>query len=372
MKLLYLSPVPWQGFVQRPHKFVEWFHKYSKSEVLWVEPYPTRLPNLADFRRISHFNGQYSKPTPSWIKLFKPVSLPIEPIPCIRVINTVFWKYQIDSITDFITGYDTKIVIGKPSCFALFIIKKFERLVSVYDAMDNVPAFYQGISRRSMTAIEQQVVDAVDTMWSSSSKLKKKWEKYQPGIKLIPNAFDTQSISYTRPRPNPGNSIVFGYLGVMATWFDWFWVEKLANKRPNDVIKLIGKIYYNPKLLLPKNVELLPPKKHDIAMKLISDFNVGLIPFKSNVLTDYVDPIKYYEYIGTGIPVISTNFGEMKHRSNEPGVFISKSYDDIEIMAKKASEFTFSDYQKNFFNENNCWESRFNSTNFFDSEKIIS
>ena len=33
---------------------------------------------------------------------------------------------------------------------------------------------------------------------------------------------------------------------------------------------------------------------HKNAMRLMRDSDVGLIPFKNNKLTSYVDPIKYY------------------------------------------------------------------------------
>lgn len=44
MQLVYLSPLPWDSFSQRPHQFVEWFHNKHGGEVLWIDPYPTRLP----------------------------------------------------------------------------------------------------------------------------------------------------------------------------------------------------------------------------------------------------------------------------------------------------------------------------------------
>ena len=68
-------------------------------------------------------------------------------------------------------------------------------------------------------------------------------------------------------------------------------------------------------------------------------FDVGLIPFSVNDLTASVDPVKYYEYRGLGLPVVSTCFGEMSHRAVESGVFLSHSYDDIRCVMEKALRF---------------------------------
>jgi hypothetical protein len=52
MRLIYLSPVAWNSHIQRPHQLVEWFHNETAGEVLWVDPYPTRLPLWRDLRAI--------------------------------------------------------------------------------------------------------------------------------------------------------------------------------------------------------------------------------------------------------------------------------------------------------------------------------
>jgi hypothetical protein len=53
VQLIYLSPVPWASFRQRPHEFAEWFHRRLRARVLWVEPYPVRLPRWSDLSRLT-------------------------------------------------------------------------------------------------------------------------------------------------------------------------------------------------------------------------------------------------------------------------------------------------------------------------------
>ena len=97
MRLVYLSPVPWASFSQRPHKFVEWFHARHGGKIIWVDPYPARFPVLADFWRAKAEEGITTRlakkgNTPVWLTVLRPRSLPIEPLHGAGVLNRVLWN----------------------------------------------------------------------------------------------------------------------------------------------------------------------------------------------------------------------------------------------------------------------------------------
>ncbi|NLX18354.1 MAG: glycosyltransferase family 1 protein, partial [Desulfobulbus sp.] len=154
---------------------------------------------------------------------------------------------------------------------------------------------------------------------------------------------------------------IFGYVGTMAAWFDWDWVTALANSRADDEIRLIGPLFKSPTKRLPNNIRLLPPCKHAAALKAMLEFDVGLIPFKKNELTTSVDPIKYYEYRALALPVLSTDFGEMRLRSEAPGVFISQSEQDVEYLVQKALNCERDVEQAHAFALSNSWQVRFDA-----------
>jgi len=112
---------------------------------------------------------------------------------------------------------------------------------------------------------------------------------------------------------------------------------------------------------LPGNVHLMPACGHAEALKAMAEFHVGLIPFKKNALTASVDPIKYYEYRALGLPVISTDFGEMSLRAGERGVFITQSVSDIPAMANSAIQFDSDADDASEFAVQNIWEARFDA-----------
>ena len=364
MRLVYLSPIPWESFAQRPHKFVEWFHGRTGEPVLWVDPYPTRFPGWRDLRRLrlSASAIPHTSP-PTWLTLLKPGGLPIEPIPGSGWVNGLMWQGHMRTIGDFVTGGRTLLAIGKPSVLALELLNRLRDCSPLYDAMDDFPAFYAGISRFALMRREREIAQRVDVILASSSALKSRWMDFHKDVRLVHNALDLSAIRSVGPASISSEKKVFGYVGTIASWFDWDWVCALAEARPDGAIRLIGPVFQPPPRKLPGNVHLMPACGHAEALKAMSEFHVGLIPFKKNALTASVDPIKYYEYRALGLPVISTDFGEMSLRTGERGVFITQSVSDAPAMADSAIQFCGDAGDASAFAIQNTWEARFDAAN---------
>lgn len=365
MRLVYLSPVPWESFAQRPHKFVEWFHKRSGEEVLWIDPYPARFPALSDFNRLHSPALQAMYEHPSWIKVVKPTAVPLEPLPGSGWLNALVWRHVFTQLDTFVNRGAALVVIGKPSVLALATLKKFQWCRSVYDAMDDFPAFYKGLSRIALRWREEQLVRLVSDIWVSSTALRRRWNDLRPDVQLVHNGLDLSALPASKAPPRSSEQKVFGYVGTVANWFDWDWVCALAEARPKDEIRLIGPVFEPSIRKLPKNISLLPVCNHAVALRAMMEFDVGLIPFKRNELTASVDPIKYYEYRALSLPVVSTDFGEMRCRSGVPGVFISQSDSDAASLAEAAVRFERDSEGARAFALQNAWEARFDATKLF-------
>ncbi len=360
MRLVYLSPVPWVSFAQRPHKFIEWFYSQTGGEVLWVDPYPTRFPLLNDFRRLGSMIEQQQPVRASWLRVVQPSALPIEPLPASGWLNAVMWRKIFNGLVSFATPRSTILTIGKPSAMALAVVKRLNGCRSFYDAMDDFPAFYSGLSRVAMRNREIKLVHSVGAVLVSSTHLKRRWTELKRDVRLVQNGLDLNTLPSNTARRNPGEKNVLGYVGTIAAWFDWDWVIRLAKLRHKDVIRLIGPDFAPVPLELPSNIEILPPCDHQAALLAMQDFDVGLIPFKKNNLTKSVDPIKYYEYRALGLPVISTNFGEMTFRAGEEGIFLSFGTQDLNNIVENALRYQAKTEDIVQFATHNSWESRFN------------
>lgn len=369
MRLVYLSPVPWSSFAQRPHKFVEWFHHMHGSEVLWIDPYPTRLPSIEDLRQIYSGLGKASAPepqisTPPWLSLVQPQQLPIEPIPIISRLNHFLSRDVVKEIKTFITRGPCFIGVGKPSELALRIVGMFPNVISFYDAMDDFPLFYSGWSRSAFASRERRLAAAVGQILVSSIELQRKFSAFGQKATLASNACATEILpSNPCLVPSEGRP-VFGYVGTLAQWFDWDLVLALARARPDAELRLIGPMLRPPPDEIPANVSIMPACSHPDAIIAMSSFSVGLIPFKCNGLTKSVDPIKYYEYRAMGLPVISAPFGEMAGRKNLPGVFLTFPNADLRQLTRAAQECVTSTDDISAFRDANSWDRRFDAIAF--------
>ena len=316
--LVYLSPVPFATFSQRPHALVEHFTKRGDVRSIWIDPYPTRLPRPRDLLRKRAIRGAMAdKPGVSVIKVR---ALPVEPLPLVRMINAcVFARAEAELRALLHNAKHKLLIIGKPSILALRLISHFDWDYRLYDAMDHFPFFYRGLSRRSMARIEGKLCHRADGVIAGSQSIADRLARYEPEVVL--NGFSLDSIPSRRESDD--SVPVIGYVGTIGTWFDWPLVIKIAQLFPRAKVRLIGPIFSKPLSTLPPNVELTGPMEHGAAMTCAAKFNIGLIPFVRSELTDGVDPIKYYEYRALGLPVVTTRFGEMAKRLATPGVFVA-------------------------------------------------
>lgn len=364
MRLVYLSPVPWASFAQRPHKFVEWFHARRGGEVLWVDPYPTRLPELADFRRVKT-DGRCTttlaakRPIPEWLIILRPRSLPIEPLPGAGALNRLLWNDVLQAIDRFVAAGECQLGIGKPSELALQVLAQHPAVFSLYDAMDDFPAFYSGLSWMAMGRRVQEIAARVSRISVSSSALADQFAAYHSILTLALNACAIETFPLPNVRIKNSERPILGYVGTIGHWFDWPLVFALGESNPSMCIRLIGPTYVLPPGPVPGNIELLPACDHATAIMAMQEFSAGLIPFRKTQLTDSVDPIKYYEYRALGLPVISTRFGEMVLREHEPGVILVDEHTDLKTSVDRALAYQADIDEIQQFRNNNSWEARF-------------
>ena len=359
MSLIYLSPVPWNSFKQRPHRFVEWYHEVTGGDdVLWIDPYPTRFLSVKDLlaSRKAEMSGCHDQP--AWLTVQSVSSIPIEPLGFVSRLNHLLWRDIFSMVNNVLASGDVILAIGKPSKLAMILLQKYRFRMSIYDAMDDFPAFYGGLSRYSFSATERKIVQVVSKMIVSSTTLHEKWSVQRP-VTLVKNASAIAGNPACPKAGKNGSAPVLGYLGTVASWFDWTMAINLAKGNPHAIIRIIGPQHTPPPIHLPSNIKLLPGCYNGDAIKAMREFSAGLIPFKRNRLTASVDPIKYYEYRALGLPVISSHFGEMLKRTDNEGLFFMDEQTDAATLVAQALDFPRKIDGIETFRENNSWARRF-------------
>jgi glycosyltransferase involved in cell wall biosynthesis len=303
------------------------------------------------------------------LSILDPSVLPLEPYQFGRFINKkIFFPKILDQLDSFLSKHGQKYVIGigKPSALAEYLLAALRPVASFYDAMDNFPAFHKGMSRRYMALCEEEIAATVDKVWCSATAIKNKLSLYAKDIDVVMNAYNMDSLPSVIKPQKLRKQITYGYIGALSNWFDWHELLRLAESDKDCKIMLVGPCHtITPKL--PDNVELYPPCKQSDVINYLTKFDIGLIPFKKNELTDSVDPIKYYEYMGYGLPVLSTKFGTMREHVENGGILFFEDYPDLSGIGQLFNNSI--DEQKTIdFRKKNSWSCRFGSvSDWFNS-----
>jgi glycosyltransferase involved in cell wall biosynthesis len=122
--------------------------------------------------------------------------------------------------------------------------------------------------------------------------------------------------------PDPPDPPRIGYLGAIAPWFDFEFVEAVARAHPDWEIALIGPAMLGVEKAVARltdlpNVSHGEPVSYDDVPRVLRSFTVGIIPFRRNALTRGVNPNKMYEYLAMGLPVVASNFSAEVRRYPE-------------------------------------------------------
>lgn len=185
------------------------------------------------------------------------------------------------------------------------VIRGLARSSLVYDCMDLHQAFVDphcsGFPRP-----ERQLIADADLVTVTSAGLQRLAEGIRP-CALVRNACDPGPFAATEAPPRAGRPIVM-YIGAISWWFDAALVRAIAGSMPHVDIHLIG----SPRgcdvsaLASLPNVRLEGEVPHHALPGHLSRASVGIIPFTANQLTRMTDPVKAFEYLAAGRPVVSS------------------------------------------------------------------
>lgn len=131
---------------------------------------------------------------------------------------------------------------------------------------------------------------------------------------------------------------IVGYYGYLAEWMDYDLVAWLAQKHPDFEFVFIGKAIHDTSRIekLP-NVHLLGLKPYNELFDYAKFFDVATIPFVVNEKMDCVSPIKFYEYLALGKPIVSSSMPEVYYYSTQCSfVFNALNSDEFSFYLERA------------------------------------
>lgn len=143
----------------------------------------------------------------------------------------------------------------------------------------------------------------------------------------LPNAADDAVFrpgSWPRPPEYAAGARALLYVGTLSgEWLSWEHLEA-AGRVEGATVYLIGDLPHQRKL--PPGVVSLGPRAITDVPRYLAHAHAALIPFSPGALTDAVSPIKVFEYLFMGRPVIATPMPELE---GLPGVTQAARPDDF-------------------------------------------
>jgi glycosyltransferase involved in cell wall biosynthesis len=192
------------------------------------------------------------------------------------------------------------------------VVSAQENNVVVYDCMD----FHAGFKNNGKRMLEEEdrLVRQADIVVTSSANLSERVARLRPNI-LIRNGCEPAHFA-----PRAGLPIrrlsdrgVVGYFGVLDHWFDTALVVEAARACCDWDFVLIGRRQDCDLDALRRlsNVQIVEEKAYAVLPQFAHGFDVCIIPFLVNDLTLHTNPVKMYEYLAAGKPVVGTAMPEL-------------------------------------------------------------
>lgn len=143
-------------------------------------------------------------------------------------------------------------------------------------------------------------------------------EKYFNFAYLIPNGVDSNmKYDFQLEKLNKSKNII-GFVGSFEYFVDFDLIYYLAKNLENFEFVLIGMgrlfkrvmEYINKNKIV--NIKLIGPVEHNKLSKYLRNFDIALLSFKKNEITDNSCPLKIFEYALFKIPIVSADLNELR------------------------------------------------------------
>lgn len=275
-----------------------------------------------------------------------------------------YMKWSIDALKQKFSIAQTASIVDLP--FWSMLVFDLEHNKVIYDCMDEHAGFSN--TSEELLALEPTLMNRADAVVASSDFLYQKARNLNPSVHLIRNAGEFEYFS-VKPNYTPIDMAnvkkpIIGYIGAIADWFDMELVYELARDNPQWNFVLVGDTYYSDTSEIEKlqNVFLLGEKMYPELPAYLHSFDVCLIPFLIKPLTLATNPVKVYEYLSAGKPVVSTPLPELTSMNDYVSLANgAKEFEaaiEIALQEKEQEQSSIIEKRRQFAAEN-TWEHRY-------------
>ncbi len=291
-----------------------------ENRVLFVESLGLRRPQLAgrDLKRIATRlrNGLRGARKRDGVHVISPLVLPLHGNPIARKLNA--WL-----LPALVRRAARKLGMRRPILWAYVpqaevLLDALAPELVVYHCVDDIAA-QPGIDAAGFQAAEARFAKRADLVLASAQALAERLSAISDHVLYTPNVADTELFATAmREGPlDPGMAelptprIVFTG-AVVSTKLDMKLLVELARARPDWSFALVGPVGPgDPRadvstLAAEPNIHLLGLRAYEQLPNVLRAADAGMIPYARNKLTNSIFPMKVYEYLAAGLPVVAT------------------------------------------------------------------
>ena len=301
--IIFFPMVNWNYRWQRPHHIARQFAS-NGHRVFYLTSTLRKLENPFEIDILEENIYEVELSSPKYFDIYKDKIADS----LLKSLSESFTKLQNELKLDAIS------IVAFPTWTPLvFLLKKLFGFKVIFDYVDAIQEFPNINKERKKE--EDVLLQNSDLVITSASKLFQKVQQTNKNTMFVPNAgdFDLFSKSTSDELLKDFQKPIIGYFGAIAEWFDTDLIGFIVKNRPKLTFVFIGDTYGSnlKKIRNLKNVYFLGERPYMELPEYLHCFDACLIPFKLTPLIQSSHPIKIYEYLAAGKPVITTQIPDL-------------------------------------------------------------
>lgn len=213
---------------------------------------------------------------------------------------------------------------------------------TVYDCVDRHSAYPGMIDPIVVDTMEEDLCRSCGCVFATAQGLYDRLSAFNSNCHLLPNGANYELFSKVTEMKKESDVTTFGFVGMLQECIDYDVLRAVAKAFPDAKMKFVGRTLPGVDLSWMKdypNMELLGLVPQPELPGLIKDFDVCLNTFADNDLSKDVSPLKFYEYLATGKPVVSTPV-PLQVRDYADCIYIGETPEDFVEKCREALKET--------------------------------
>lgn len=303
----------------------------KENDILWINYHGSRRPEVnttdlkdmcAALKRVAHGVQRVS---PSFVQM-TPLVIPGAASPMLESLHQRMVITQIRRAIRHVRDHDRRpIQVWSFAPDVPYLVGALDEECFLYYCVDEYRQF-EGFDPERIATAEDELMDRADVVITSSQPLLNTKRAHRGDAVLVRHGvdYDHFSSAWRTALAAPADLAriqrpIFGFFGLIHHWVDRALLAEVARLRPDYSFVLIGDCKVDvSELQQIDNVFLIGRRPYEELPAYCTAFDAGLMFFVDSPMTRNINPVKMYEYLAAGLPIVSTPLPEAERFMVEP------------------------------------------------------